>query len=570
MVTLGKITGVCTVTIKLLYLKKNHIMLAIYCRISGKKEEGADISISVQEAKGIALAKKLDLPYTVYKDEGVSGTATIEERPSFKEIIQGIENKEITHLFVNDNSRLERNTEERFKILAILKLYNIELYTEQGKFNYDDAQTALFGNMESLFNSYFVATTKKKVKEALLKKVQNGETRGILPYGYMKEKTSKKMIINPDEAPIIKNIYELSLSGMGTNSIAKYLNENEVPTRYNKIGKGTVTTTDKYTGKKTTTDKKEISWAGNTIRNIITNPVFKGERKWNKEIYKCPAIFTPEYWQKVNDNLKKNANNTGKKVQHKYLLKGLLRCGVCGRNYYGRSRVNKKDHYYQCSSKRTKSCGNRSINIDKLETFIWKRLFMKGEFISKIEKEYTNTDSKARLNDISNELKKKYKEVSKIEKQREKAIGLVIRGLVSEEELKQTLTTLSNKIESLKEIIAQLKKEENKITSSQEVIEEYKNLFDKYSENTTFQEKKKLVNDVIKNIVITTKDNYFHLEVSYKIDILNSVYETDNLLANTFYDIVDFMGGKRRALLNYYRIDSTKPNKSILVEFHKE
>lgn len=550
--------------------EKIPIMLAIYCRISGKKEEGKDISISVQEGKGIALAKKLDITYKVYKDEGVSGTATIEERPSFKEVIKGIENKEITHLFVNDNSRLERNTEERFKILAILKLYDIVLYTEEGIFNYGNEQTALFGNIQSLFDSYLVATTRKKVKEALLKKVQNGETRGILPYGFMKEKTSKKMVINSDEAPIVKKIYELSLSGMGTNSIAKYLNENGVSTRYNKIGKGTITVTNKYTKEETTREKKDVVWAGNTIRNIITNPVFKGERKWNKEIYKCPAIFTPEYWQDVNDNLKKNANNTGKKVQHKYLFKGLLRCGVCGRNYYGRSRVNKKDHYYQCSSKRTKSCGNRSINIDKLETFIWRRLFLQGEFISKIKKEYSKTGFTARLSQISNEIKKKDNEVSKIEKELEKAIGLVLKEIITDEELIQTRTTLSNKLKFLKEAISQLKKEEYNISSSNEVIEEYQNLFDKYSENTTFQEKKKLVKDIIKNIAITTKENYFQLEVSYKIDIPISFYETENLLANTFYDIIDFMGEKRRIKIVSYSIDSIKPNRSLLVEFLKE
>jgi len=541
-------------------------MLAIYCRISGKKEEGKDISIYVQESKGIALAKKLNLTYKVFKDEGVSGTLPIKERPAFNEVIEGIKNEEFTHLFVNDNSRLERNTGERFKIFPILKTHDIKLYTEQGQFNYEEEQTEFFGDMESLFNSYFVKVTKKKVKEALLKKVQNGETRGILPYGYMKEKTSKQMVVNPKEEPIVKKIYELSLSGMGTNSIAKYLNDNEVPTRYNKIGKGTVTTVNKYTKEETTTDKKDIKWAGNTVRNIITNPVFKGERKWNKEIYECPAIFTPAYWQKVNDNLKKNTNNTGKKVEHKYLLKGIIRCGKCGRNYYGRSRVNKKDHYYQCSSKRIKSCGNRSINIDKIETFIWKSLFLDGQFITKLEKEYSNNDIDTKITDISNQLQEKGKEVEGLEKERETSIRLVIKNIAKEEDLKQILKTISNKLEAIKDSITLLKKEQERITSSQEVVEEYKNIFDKYSETTTFKEKKKLVKDIIKNILITTKGNFSEIEIKYNIDIPNSIYETDNFKGNAFY-MPNIEGINGRASLVNYSIQSIEPSKSLLVEF---
>ena len=543
-------------------------MLAIYCRISGKKEEGKDISISVQESKGIALAKELNLPFKVYKDEGVSGTLKIKKRPALNEVIEGIKNGEFTHLFVNDNSRLERNIRERFGIFDILILFDIKLYTEQGQFNYEEEQTEFFGDMESLMNSHFVKITKKKVKEALLKKVQNSETRGILPYGYMKEKTSKQMVINPDEEPIVKKIYELSLSGMGTNSIAKYLNENGVPTRYNKIGKGTVTTVNKYTKEKTTTDKKDIKWAGNTIRNIIINPVFKGDRKWNEEIYKCPAIFTPAYWQKVNDNLKKNANNTGKKVLHKYLLKGIIRCGKCGRNYYGRSRVNKKDHYYQCSSKRIKSCGNRSINIDKIETFIWKSLFLDGQFITKLEKEYSNKDIDNKISDLSNQIKEKEKEVEGLEKERERAIGLVVRGIASEEDLKQTLKTIANKLETIKEDIDLLKKEEFQISNSQELVEEYKNIFDKYTETTTFQEKQKLVEDLIKNILITTKGNFSEIEIDYNIDIPKSIYETDNFKGDAFYSLIAINGVKRRLRTDSFSIQSIEPSKSLLVEFH--
>ena len=58
----------------------------------------------------------------------------------------------------------------------------------------------------------------------------------------------------------MEDIYKMSLEGKGTNKIAEILNGRGTPTRYNLIGKGTLTT--KNFGKVKTTKKKDIKWSG--------------------------------------------------------------------------------------------------------------------------------------------------------------------------------------------------------------------------------------------------------------------------------------------------------------------
>ena len=83
------------------------------------------------------------------------------------------------------------------------------------------------------------------------------------------------------------------------------------------MAKGVITVKNKYDENDIKTiNKKDVRWAGNTIRGFIKNPMYKGVRVFAGKEYECPAILDAEYWQQANDNLKKNANNSGKKVDH--------------------------------------------------------------------------------------------------------------------------------------------------------------------------------------------------------------------------------------------------------------
>ena len=98
-------------------------MIAIYCRISGKKEEGKDTSIQTQKDEGVKFATHKGMPYRFYVDEGISGTKDeIEDRPEFAKMLADVVSKEITIVYCFDQSRLEKELQD----MAVVSIYNDE------------------------------------------------------------------------------------------------------------------------------------------------------------------------------------------------------------------------------------------------------------------------------------------------------------------------------------------------------------------------------------------------------------------------------------------------------------
>ena len=510
-------------------------MLGVYCRISRLKE-GNDLSIADQKQKGIAKANDLGLAYEIYVDEGISGaTEKIEDRPEFERFLSDIASGKITHVYAYDQSRFERNPQIRFAITKIFKDNNVKYFTAMdGEVDLNDPQAEFFGDMLSIINKYHVTTTKLKVKSALRIRAKEGKSKGILPYGYTKDKDGY-IIIEENEAEVVKRIYELSLKGTGTRTIAQTLNEEGIPTRYNKIGKGTLKVKNKYTGTTTIKDKKNIEWQPNTIRNIIINTFYKGERLYSGEFLEVPAIVSKAYWKKVNDHLVTNRNNTGKKVEYKYLLKGLIRCGKCGRNMYGKKRADGSENYYMCSSKRIKghNCGNRSINIDKLDYLIWHNLFYEYGIQDKVNNQFHYNETG--YNDIIARIKRLNKELVGLDNERTRAIDLVIKGIISEADIQTNLATIDAKVNRIKNEIQELETKKFGIENSKKIIKKYKNKFEEFTNITGFGAKQKIINDFVNNIVVIYDDatQEYDIRIAFNLDITGA-YILANMNDNSF------------------------------------
>ena len=278
-------------------------MLAIYTRISQDRAE--QVSISNQIDYGVALAKKLVIEYKIYEDKNISGTNDIKDRPSLVELIKDIQSGLITKVYVYDQSRLERNPEAYFILIRLFNDFNIELYYKD-KLVTDDSSSKLIGSLMSVVNAHFVELSREKTKIALKSNAEKGKVHAIPPYGYRKDEYGK-YAIDESTSQIVKEIYALSLNGVGMNKIAETLTNRGVPTKYNTY-EGTLTTTNKNhkLNKKVTKSKKDIIWSGSTIRNIITNKFYAGVRVFSGVEYKVPAIVNLSYWEKVNNNLQNN------------------------------------------------------------------------------------------------------------------------------------------------------------------------------------------------------------------------------------------------------------------------
>jgi DNA invertase Pin-like site-specific DNA recombinase/ribosomal protein S18 len=484
-------------------------MLAIYTRLS--REDEASNSIYNQKREGKEFAKKNKFKdYKFYDEgEGVSGGAKIEDRPKFSELIEDIIKGEITTVWFRDQNRLERNQLTFHFFVDLVQQKQISIYIADKLIDYNDPDTFFRTSLDSLYN------TKKRIeqgvatKKALHGNLKEGRTRGgIMPYGYTKDEKGY-IIIDDDEAEVIKRIYDLSLEGIGTNQIAEILNKENVPTRYSKMD-GTITFTHKDTKKKKTVKKKNIKWAGATILGIIKNECYKGikhlGKKQERKAYPYPIIIEPYYWEKVNKNLPKNRNNSGKRVEHKYLLKGLIRCGKCARNYAGRSRMPKEgksyrhDHVYKCSSTRKgyETCGNRGINITKIESFILKFMSYAG-YIDTLIEHIKNSDT---LKNLENQLNQFLTDKSVLKKKEDRLYKLMLNeALEDDNRLIDDYTSTKGKVRA---IDLKIKNVQNRIETEKNVdrvsqLEELKNNF---SLENNFTSIRGQVKELYDNIVV--------------------------------------------------------------------
>ena len=547
-------------------------MLGIYCRISKEKEEGKDRSIDDQRLLGIDLANKLGVEYEVYIDEGLSGTLAINERPALYKLVQDTEDNKINMFYYYDHSRLEREPATYLYLSNLFIKKKIRCFTNSGEVVFNP-ESVLLGTIMSAYNKFTVELTKQKVKSVLKRNAENGKVHAISPIGYKKNE-SNFMVIDEAQAVLVKRIFEYSLNGVGTNKIAEILNAEGVPTKYNLIAKGTLTTTNRNSKskKQTTIDKLNIKWSGNTIRNIIVNPVYKGVRIFDGVEYSCPVIIEPVMWQMVNDNLQSNRNNSGKVVDHKYLLKGLLTCGRCGRNIYGRRRTTLKDNAYICSSKRFKhlNCKNRGINIDALEKLIWYYFVAEGNLLKLIESHLSNLNTKDITLDIKAEIDAYKSRIKSLDTEKSNVVSSIAKGILNDEDAKGFMNSIRTEKESIDIKIYNLKEQLEAIQSNKF------NLSSITSELTfsalealdmPYNDKKTILNKYIDEIVIYFDDvEHYYLDIKLNVGknvvlVLDKSYKVAYSAIDAIDDVnaIDFI----YIILNDKMNKQLKENKEI-------
>jgi site-specific DNA recombinase len=494
-------------------------MLGIYCRIS-KNREGQK-SIKEQRLQGEEFAKRNGLDFNVYIDEGISGGGDTEKRIAFTKLMNDIETNIIKSVFLINQDRLEREEVTWFKFANLIIDKDIRLYEDGILIDLNDIGVWFSRGVMSQANALYRKGLSKKIKQVLHRNLSEGKVQSIPNFGY-KKGIDNLMVIDEEQSEVVKRIYDLSLNGIGTNKIAELLNADGIKTKYNLL-KGTISVKNKYTNEITTRNKSDVKWNGGTIRNIITNPTYKGIRIFGGIDYTCPSTFDEIYWQTVNDNLKLNSNNGGKVATYNYLLKGLLRCGKCGRNYYGKTRADKSDHFYMCSSKRKKedNCGNRSVNIDVLDMLIWNKFVIDGELLELIKSHYESLKNTDIVNELETEIKANLKELKAAEDDKSYFLELVLKREIEREDIKSKMIEITAKINSKKNKIANLRNQLDSIVKS--ASEDNADLVNIPS--LSFIDKVEVLKKYIKDIRIYYEKPNYYIEILFNIvNMENSVY----------------------------------------------
>lgn len=367
--------------------------VAIYCRLS--KDDGtSNDSISIQNQKDVLTEYANDNGWCIYDyyiDDGFSGTNF--ERPSFKRMINDIENGRVQIVITKDLSRLGRNylqtgyyTEEYFP------LKNVRYIAVNDNFDTTNEEGIEILPFKNLINEWYAKDISKKIRFTVSNKMKNGEyVRTVVPlYGY--DFSEDGRVINPDTAPIVKYIFEEYLKGTTTKQICDELTKRKiyVPSYYNfqKYGYNAcefvnVAEEDKYKWRKVMVTKilEKIEYTGALVRGKRETKFkrkgasFKDKNDWYIFEDRFEPIISKEEFEAVQKLRKSRRINT--LLVNDFPYKGLLYCGYCGKPL----RINKRNeklnqasgsYRFACRNKHEEGIG--SINNLELEFVLLEEL----------------------------------------------------------------------------------------------------------------------------------------------------------------------------------------------------
>lgn len=311
----------------------------------------------------------------IYADEGLSGTS-LEKRDEFNRMIFEAKRGNIDLILTKEVSRFSRNVRDIMQIVEELRDIGVYVW-----FLSDDINTEKIEDRGKLTHMANIAEqesirTSNRVKWGHQQRMQMGVVFGRKEmYGYNIVKDDygfQHFQIIPDEAEVIKNIFEWFASGEGTHRIARKLEQKGIETKRYKNG-----------------------WSNTVILRILRNEKYVGDlvqgktytpdplkhkKKYNKggsrvftikDHHPESAIISRELWDKVQTILGEKAPTEQTKAKHsnRYWTSGKIFCGICGGRYVSYTKKQKNFPYKAWVCFENHQRGNKkTITLDNGKT----------------------------------------------------------------------------------------------------------------------------------------------------------------------------------------------------------
>ena len=492
-------------------MKEQHQPLtpaALYARVSSDRQD-VDLSLSAQlralkdyaKANGYSVARE-------YVDEAESGR--VADRPQFREMIE-------------EGSK----PNAPFEIILVWKFSRFTRKREHA----DDSPTGKL--MEAIIESvdeFYSENLAQEVVRGMREAASRGFFLGsISPFGYKRVKVSDgakerpTLEVDPATAPVVKEIFESSLSGNGLKEICKTLNGRGITNRgkrWNKGGLHYLMTNEAYTG--------TAVWGRTSKGEKAQDPV-RVEGAW-------PALVSRELFDAVQQAMRDRAPKVQRpaRVGSKFLLSGLLKCGVCGRPYRAQGAKSGQFAYYICGTLFTEGAGTctaRYLNAPRLEAFvvekIRERILTEETIVDLVTMVAEEIDAMA--GELSGRLEVIEAELSDVRKRLEKLYEAIETSELTLEVLSPRILSLRHREEQLEaardDAERQLEQRRVELPTTEE-IKEYVADFRDFLEEGTIPECKALIRNFVEGIEV----NGDEAVLTYTIPISQSTTKTEVLL----------------------------------------
>ncbi len=506
------------------------VRVALYARVSSEEQtERETIQNQVDfYRRYLDLYGKNLLDAGMYLDDGVSGMIAFQDRPGAADLLEDATAKRFDQVLVWKLDRLGRDPRVILNAVHDITATGVSIKSMTEPFEtgtpYGDFMLTVLAGVAGLERSVFL----ERSLLGLHRRAREGKwLGGIVPYGY-KVNAEGFLEINGDpipglnlsEADVIRFMYDcLANRSWSTIQVADHLNAMDIPCSYAIHGR-LVTR-----GKRK--ERTANVWTPSRVRNIIVSTTYKGEHVWGKRTKKArqeliarkvPAIVDAETWQRAQETLRRNQLFSSRNAKHRYLLRGLIRCGVCGLHYYGMYFRNKPSgeevHYYVCGGKTAYrgplqgKCTNRNVPVEWVEELVWGQIV---EFIrhpksalKKLREELAADKSQAK--DLSREIERLEAALAQKDVERQRIMALYRRGTVKLSEAETQLQEIEREEAALREALAALRSEQNSLKASKESFASAKKLLrslrSAVAGEVPWEKKREIVELLVKEIIV--------------------------------------------------------------------
>jgi len=484
---------------------------ALYLRVSTEEQKREGFSLAAQEEilRGYCESNGFQI-FDIYDDGGYSGKDF--NRPRMQQLLRDLRDDKFDIVLAVAVDRIARDN------LDVLKFVVEELHSRNKKLLIStcdiDSSTStgkMFISLLGTFAEYERSLIISRVNKGMDKRASEGKWNGGRMLGY--DSVDGKLVVNEEEADIVREVFELRASGKGYKAIAGILNRK---------GKRTKGSSEKPGG----------SFSTNSIKTILGNEKYMGSMNWGKKREwsskrrkgksepinaqgEHKPIIEMELWSKVQtiNRLMSEELINPSNFKGKFILSGLLRCPKCGAGTV-MSKSKKRDGtgyhlYYMCQNYHSKGktvCGSNLIRKEVIEEQVLKfirTMLDSEEIVDGIMERLKGEElqSTALLEKDLNIQKMSLKKLLDKQKKQDsdyydEKISAVLYNRLSE--------TLEAEINEKKKVIVyvehEIEKQQSTVMINKEIIIEALTNFDSLFTESSNEEKKALLRALIKEI----------------------------------------------------------------------
>ena len=306
------------------------LRVAAYCRVSTDLDEQASSYASqirsytelISQHEGWELVD-------IYADEAASGTKT-DKREDFNRLLADCRKGKIDRVLVKSISRFSRNTKDCLAALRELMRLGVTVQFEKENIDTGTLTTELMVSVSGSLAQQESMSISQNIRMGYRRRMERGEfIASSPPYGYRNAGGGRLEIV-PEEAEVIRWVFESYLNGQGIIAIAEEMNRRGVPKKHGEAAwipyaVACWLRNEKYTGNTLCQKTFTTGFPYISVKNRGEVDQFYIENSH-------PAIISQEIFDKVQALRKKKKAPAS--APSKFPLTRKMICGKCGATFY--------------------------------------------------------------------------------------------------------------------------------------------------------------------------------------------------------------------------------------------